>query len=364
MLVLISIHFHLIRKVQGHSLMNEKLPVVVVGGGRIGNVHAQHVLEHPDARLAAIVDPREEVLSQWRVPGFQSLESFLADGPQVPAAVVASPTALHRAHVKQLVESGVRVMVEKPLTSQFEEDAAFADWLSHRHPQAVMLAFQRRFDEPLLRLQSWLREGRIGRAFKFVSILEDSRLMPDGYESPGLLQDMSVHNVDELLWLAESDPVTVRAQGHRLFSHAHTSVEEDFDDASMEIAFSNGALGQIFVSRNHVAGYRVETWVFGESGVLHVGGFRQNRHEVVLERYELDRPGERETFALQDYGESVPEFLDRFGGAYAQELDDFIGSCRSEGAFRVDHEDAKRASRALRAGAQALQTGRVESVPS
>jgi predicted dehydrogenase len=43
--------------------------------------------------------------------------------------------------------------------------------------------------------------GVIGRVFKIYSALEDSNPAPDGYQSGGILPDMSVHNVDELLWL-------------------------------------------------------------------------------------------------------------------------------------------------------------------
>ena len=339
------------------------LSVAIVGFGRIGRVHAQHLREHPSARLSAVVDPQVPAGSPPEVPEFDSLEALLSRGPSIQAAVVASPTALHREHVQALVEANVRVMVEKPLTANFEEDEQFADWLQVRHPKSVMLAFQHRFDGPLLRLQSWLKEGRIGRPFKFVSILEDSRLMPAGYESPGLLQDMSVHNVDELLWLAESDPISVRAQGHQLFSQAHSPVVEDYDDASLELSFEDGSIGQIFVSRNHVAGYRVESWVYGEAGLIHVGAFRQNRHEVTLECYGVDGEGSRERFPTRDYGAGVPEFLERFGEAYAGELDHFVQACLSGVAFRVGPQDARRASRVLAAAAKAVQTGEVHRWP-
>lgn len=339
------------------------LPVAIVGLGRIGRVHARHIEEHPRVRLSAIVDPLSH--NQWfpEIPRFDSVEALIRRGPSIQAAVVASPTALHREHVQALIEANVRVMVEKPLTANFEGDAQFADWLQAHHPESVMLAFQRRFDGPLLKLQSWLKAGRIGRPFKFVSVLEDSRLMPAGYESPGLLQDMSVHNVDEVLWLAESEPISVRAQGNRLFSQAHSPVVEDYDDASLELSFESGSIAQIFVSRNHVAGYRVESWVFGEAGMIHVGAFRQNPHEVILECYGVEGEGTRECFPTRDYGEGAPEFVERFGDAYASELDHFVQACLAGVAFGVGPREAQRASRVLAAAAEAVQTGTVHQWP-
>ena len=342
-------------------MLNAPLSVAVVGLGRIGRVHAHHLVEHPLARLVAIVDPQRQV--EPGVPRFDSIKALLAQGPPVEAAIVASPTALHREHVQALVRAKIRVMVEKPLTADFDEDARFADWLRAHHPNSVMLAFQRRFDGPLVRLRGWLKAGRIGRPFKFVSILEDSRLMPAGYESPGLLQDMSVHNVDELLWLAEAEPTSVRAQGHRLFSQAHSPVSEDYDDASIELSFEGGFIGQIGVSRNHVAGYRVETWVFGETGVLHVGAFQQNRREVLLEAYDVEGERSRETFPTRDYGDGAPEFLERFGEAYANELDHFVRACLAGEVFGVGPQDAQRASRVLAAAATAVQASAAHHWP-
>ena len=342
--------------------MSKSLSVAVVGCGRMGGIHALHLKERDDVELVGVVDPDA---ARGRAVGgalFSSVEELLGGFPGLDAAVVASPTALHSAHARALVEAGVRVLLEKPLTDSLEQDASFSDWLSSHHPHATMLAFQRRFDAPLARAWELLREGAIGRPFKFVSVLEDSRPMPAGYESPGLLQDMSIHNVDELLWLAGEVPVEVRAVGHRIFSQHDAAVVEDFDDASMEFSFESGALGQIFVSRNHVSGYRVETWIYGEAGVIHVGGFHQQQHEVVLEAYGSTESIEVRHFQLRDYGPGRPEFLDRFGDAYAQELDHFISACRSGEPFSVGHREASRASGVLRAATEAIQTDRVVSL--
>ena len=342
--------------------MSGPMGVAVVGCGRMGRIHALHLRERSDVDLVALVDPDPAQGEGFEAPLFATVGDLLGAFPGLDAAVVASPTALHHEHARALVEAGVRVLLEKPLTNSFEQDASFSDWLSLNHPEKVMLAFQRRFDLPLARARELLASGAIGRPFKFVSILEDSRPMPAGYESPGLLQDMSIHNVDELLWLADEVPVEVRAVGHRLFSQHDAVVEEDFDDASMEFSFESGALGQIFVSRNHVSGYRVETWIFGEKGVIHVGGFRQSSHAVVLEAYGVDQSIEVRDFELRDYGRDVPEFLDRFGDAYAQELDHFVSVCRVGESFSVGHREAARASRVLRAATEAIASGQVTTI--
>ena len=344
--------------------MTAPLQLAVIGLGRIGSFHARHVAElaarDPGVQLTAIVDPREDldalVQDFARIQGnpvrqFRSLAPLLSS-EAVDAVVVASPTRLHDEHTRTLVGAGLRVLLEKPLTASVESDRSLSQFLDSHHPDALMLAFQRRFDAPLCHAKALLDAGRIGRPFKFVSILEDSKPPAPGYDSPGLLQDMSIHNIDEILWLSGSYPSRVQATGSRVYSHRLTEVEEDFDDALLQLWFPDEVIGQIQVSRNHVAGYRVETWIFGEQGVIHVGAFAQNPEEVVLRAYGRDTEIDLRRFPLRSYGPGSPEFMARFGNAYASELAQFVECCRSETSFPVNQKHGLQAMEVIEASAK------------
>jgi len=201
------------------------------------------------------------------------------------AAVVVTPTEDHREHAATLIRAGYRVMLEKPLTGTLEADRGFAAELDHDYPEALMLAFQRRFDEPLQYARQLMASGAIGRVFKIFSALEDSNPAPNGYKSGGILPDMSVHNVDEILWLTERRATKALAIGSRVYSHALTTCLEDFDDALLCIWFGEDLMANVQVSRNHVSGYRVETIIFGEEGQIHVGRFDQRLSSVTVEAY-------------------------------------------------------------------------------
>ncbi len=343
--------------------MTPPLRLAVVGLGRIGSFHARHAAElaagDAGVRLAAVVDPRDDMtplveelssIQENPVRQLQSLDQLL-DSEAVDAAVVASPTRLHDEHTRTLVGAGQRVLLEKPLTASVKTDRLLSQFLDAHHPESLMLAFQRRFDAPLCHAKALLDAGRIGRPFKFVSILEDSSLMVPGYDSPGLLQDMSIHNIDEILWLSGSYPTRVHATGSRVYSHQLTEVEEDFDDALLQLWFPDEVIGQIQVSRNHVAGYRVETWIYGEEGVIHVGLFAQNTEEVILEAHGRNAAIDRRRFPLRSYPRESPEFMARFGDAYASELAQFVECCRSEKPFPVNQKHGLQAMEVIEASA-------------
>lgn len=274
-------------------------------------------------------------------PVFGDIEA-LVNSNTCDVAVIATNTELHRKHALMMIEAGHRVFVEKPLTGTLSGDREFAAFLEREHPNALMLGFQRRFDAPLLYAKQLIDSGAIGRVFKIYSALEDSGPAPNGFNSPGILPDMAIHNVDEIVWFTGRKPVSALAIGSRIYSHSHTTCQEDFDDALMLLDFGDELIGQLQVTRNHVSGYRGETIVFGEKGQIHLGRFNQKLREVIVEAYgtrDAKQPIACKTFEARQYDQPLPEFIDRFGAAYKEELRVFLECCRSGQPFPITHRD-------------------------
>lgn len=345
-----------------YRLMAEIVKLAVVGLGRMGTIHALHVHElardTQSCQLVALAEPDYERARRFvsdigqDLPIFPSVEA-LAESGICNAAVVVTPTENHREHAATLISAGYRVLLEKPLTGTLEADRSFATELDRAFPNALMLAFQRRFDQPLLYAKKLMEGGAIGKVFKIYSALEDSNPAPNGYRSGGILPDMSVHNVDEILWLTGRMPNKALAIGSRIYSHALTTCVEDFDDALLYLWFERDLMAQVQVSRNHVSGYRVETIIFGDEGHIHVGHFDQQLTTVKVEVY--GRRGRSEpialkTFPMRDYQRPLPEFVDRFGAAYKAELSAFIECCRTNAPFPTTHRDGLRAQEVISAG--------------
>jgi myo-inositol 2-dehydrogenase/D-chiro-inositol 1-dehydrogenase len=346
--------------------MAEIVKIAVAGLGRMGAIHALHA--HELARdthacqLVALAEPESDRARRFLaeigsdVPVFPSVEA-LAQSNICHAAVIVTPTENHREHAAMLISAGYRVLLEKPLTGALEADRDFVSELDRDHPNALMLAFQRRFDEPLQFAKKLTESGAIGKVFKIYSALEDSNPAPNGYKSGGILPDMSVHNVDEILWLSGRMPTKALAIGSRIYSHALTTCLEDFDDALLCLWFDEDLLAQVQVSRNHVSGYRVETIIFGDEGQIHVGHFDQELTNITVEAYGRrgrSEPLARTMFPMRDYKRPLPEFVDRFGAAYKAELAAFIECCRSGAPFPTTHRDGLRAQEAISAGMQGM----------
>lgn len=325
--------------------------VGVVGLGRMGMIHALHLheleQENDLCQLTCVSTTDRRTadtflsLSGTAIPVFDDIDA-LAKSDLCDVAVIATNTPLHREHALKLIAAGHRVFLEKPLTGTLQGDRDFAALLEREHPHALMLGFQRRFDEPTLYAKSLIDEGTIGRVFKIYSALEDSGPAPNGFASPGILADMAVHNVDEVVWFSGRKPKWALAVGSRIFSHRLTTCDEDFDDGLMLLDFGDELVSQIQVSRNHVSGYRGETVIYGEKGLIRIGCFRQKLLEVTVEAYgarEEKEPIAFKNFVMRRYDQPLPEFIDRYGAAYKQELSVFLRCCRNGEAFPITHRD-------------------------
>ncbi len=346
--------------------MNSPLKIAVVGVGRIGVFHARFVqevaLQNGACELVAVADGHEDTADrvagqlganqEGKLRAFRGVEE-LVDSGICEAAIVASLTADHYGDAKSLVDAGCLVLLEKPLTHSVESAIEFARYLDddERRRTSVMIAFMRRFDAGLVRAKQLLDEGAIGRVFKILSILEDPAGPPTGYSSAGLLADMGVHNADEVMWLLGKRPTAITGMGARLHNQNVSDVKEDFDDSFVQMWFDEETLSaQIQVGRNHVAGYRNETLVYGEEGMMHVGQFWQETRNVRFEAYSRDRLIESAVFEGRQCDPGVPDFIERFADAYVAEIVHFVEQCRAGEPFFMDHSDGLRAMQVVEAG--------------
>lgn len=333
----------------------------------MGWVHATHLRRLEQAgvcRVAALVDidvekaRRFATRSGCEAPVMGSVEELASSGV-CAATMIVTPTEKHREHAALLVKAGHRVLLEKPLTGSLAGDREFCEELDRDYPTAVMLAFQRRFDGALAFAKELMDAGTVGKVFKIYSALEDSGPAPNGYQSDGILPDMSVHNVDEILWLTGRLPDRALAVGSRIYSHALTTCQEDFDDAMLYMWFGDDLLGQVQVTRNHVSGYRVESVIYGDQGQIQIGRFEQRPDAIVVEAFGkrgAADPLARKIFPGGKGGNAAPEFVDRFGPAYKRELEVFIDCCSRGAAFPTCHTDGLRAQTIISAGMRGLKT--------
>jgi predicted dehydrogenase len=176
-------------------------------------------------------------------------DALLAGADRLDLVVVATPNDSHVPLALRSIETGVAVVVDKPLAAT----AADAHRLIERAEQAGVLlsVFQnRRWDSDFLTLRALIDEGRLGRIHRFESRFERWRpvVRSDSWREDsnpsragGLLYDLGPHVIDQALVLF--GPVaSVYAELDRRRERA--AVDDD-----------------VFIAMTHTGGVRSHLWV-------------------------------------------------------------------------------------------------------
>jgi scyllo-inositol 2-dehydrogenase (NAD+) len=334
--------------------MAEPLPVGVLGLGRMGQVHARHLAGLPEARLVAVASRRsavaQETAARYDARPYTRYDDLLADR-ELRAVVIASHTHEHREHVEAATVAGLAIFCEKPLALSLEDaDAALGAVVAAGVP--LQMGFMRRFDPPYVRARRQIEEGTIGRPLTFKAVSRDPQL-PTVEEAEAQLRgnlfiDLGVHDFDLARWLMGQEVRQVQAIGGALVYH-RLAEEGGVDNGLVNIVFTDGALGNVELSRNATYGYDVRTEVLGSEGGLLIGGLQQIPLAV-----------------MSPVGVShdvFPWFPERFKEAYLNEIRYFVECVRADRSPSPDGEDDRAALEIALAATESLKSGRPVELP-
>ena len=207
----------------------------VIGVGYMGRFHAQKLALCKGAKLVAVVDSdlarAAEVAREVRCEAHADPRHVLAG---IDAAVVAVPTELHYRVVRDCLEAGVHVLVEKPLArSVAEADRLLA--LARKRRLVLQVGHLERFN-PAFRALAGSAERPL-----FIDI---ERLAP--FKSRGtdvdVVLDLMIHDLDLVLALESSAVRRLSACGFRVLTGA-------IDIANARIEFASGCVANVSASR-------------------------------------------------------------------------------------------------------------------
>ena len=296
--------------------MAKRLRVGLIGAGRIGKGHARTLAAMPEVDLAVVADVDEDAAravaeavgaGRWTTAPTETI----AD-PAVDAVVIASSTDTHAALIVAAAEAAKHVFCEKPVALDLETtDAALAAVAAAGI--GFQIGFQRRFDPAYARAKELIEAGALGTIETIRDAMRDPSPPPRSYveTSGGLYRDMTIHNFDCVRWLMGTEPETLFAMGSALVDPSLTEIG-DIDTSVVTMRFPGGALAVIDNGRRSGFCYDVRTEVFGSEGALLIG------YREATPLLHLSAAGVRT--------DHVHFFLERFAGAYAEELRSFVAA--------------------------------------
>ncbi|URK86284.1 Gfo/Idh/MocA family oxidoreductase (plasmid) [Rhizobium sp. RCAM05350] len=124
----------------------KRYKVVIIGAGRIADVHALSIARNPTLELVGLVDPLGggALREKWSVPNFEKLQDAIyACKPD--ALVIASPTQTHVPYLIEACRFGLPTLCEKPVAFTREPIIEAISAVNAANIP-VVLGFHRRFD--------------------------------------------------------------------------------------------------------------------------------------------------------------------------------------------------------------------------
>jgi predicted dehydrogenase len=193
--------------------------------------------------LVAVVEPDSaraaSVAAEYAIPIFPSVDELLSADLRFDAASVAVPTVHHHAVASPLLETGIDLLVEKPLTASLAEADDLIRIAERQNGDKGKLILQpghlERFNPAVLAIEPKLRRPMFFEAHR-LSVFTPRSLDVD------VVLDLMIHDLDIVLTFAHSPVREVRAVGLPILS-------PKVDIANVRVEFESGCVANFTASR-------------------------------------------------------------------------------------------------------------------
>ncbi len=211
------------------------LRTAVIGAGYLGRFHAQKYAALPGAELVAVVDAdAERAAAVAGEVGCEALTDHRDLIGRVDAVSVVVPTRLHHEVAMAMLQAGIHVLVEKPITATLPEAQALVDTATAKNLR-LQVGHLERFNPAVQDLSKRI-DGPL--------FIESHRLAPFNPRGAdvSVVLDLMIHDIDIILTLVGQPLSRIDANGVPVIS-------DDIDIANARLQFENGCVANVTASR-------------------------------------------------------------------------------------------------------------------
>lgn len=313
--------------------MSTQLNLGIIGAGRIGRLHAEHIaFRIPNARALIVADINEAAAQacadDFRVKFAVQDYQMILNSPAIDAIVICSATHTHAQIIQEAAAAGKHIFCEKPI----DFNLPVIDKALEAVAQAgvkLQIGFNRRFDANYARVRQAIASGEIGQPHLMHIISRDPAPPPMSYvrSSGGIFLDMTIHDFDMARFLMGCDVEEIYTAAAVLVDPA-IGEAGDFDTALITLKFANGAMGVIDNSRQAVYGYDQRVEVLGSKGAVSTSNNYPNSATIsTAQSVQRDLP--------------LNFFMQRYVESYVNELQQFVNAVLEDKPVPVSGEDGK-----------------------
>jgi UDP-N-acetyl-2-amino-2-deoxyglucuronate dehydrogenase len=270
------------------------LKFALIGCGRIGARHAQHIVNN--GHLVAVCDVDRQkadgLAAQYKSDACYSIEDLFSKDKQFDVVAICTPNGLHAEHSIKALQAGCHVLCEKPMALSVQDCGEMIK-SAEKANKRLFIVKQNRFNPPVEAVKKIIDQGKLGKIYS-VQLSCFWNRNDEYYQNSwkgtkkldgGTLFTQFSHFIDLLYWII-GDVKTVHSYVGNL---AHQNVIEFEDSGVVALEFYNGAIGTINYSVNsYKKNMEGSLTIFGEMGTVKIGGQYLNELEYqCIEGYEI-----------------------------------------------------------------------------
>ncbi len=329
---------------------NEKIKIGIIGAGRIGKLHAEHLAYRiNNAEPVAITDifrtAAEDTAKKLNIATVTDDYTDILNDASIQAVFICSSTDTHAQLIQESASAGKHIFCEKPIDLDLDKINQAIKTVEETSVK-LQVGFNRRFDPNFLRVKELVLEGEIGQPHVLRITSRDPEPPPIEYVrvSGGMFLDMTIHDFDMARYLMDSEVEEVFAAGNVLIEPLFRDAN-DVDTAIITLKFENGAIGTIDNSRKAVYGYDQRVEVFGSKGMVKADNNTPDNHVFLnAETVQSSKP--------------LYFFLERYEASFIAEVQAFIDAIRDDTETPVCGKDGLMPVKIGLAATKSLQENR------
>jgi len=334
----------------GKNIIN----IALFGLGRIGQMHADNLLNNKNFNLKYIFDKDQKLTKKlskkYNSTGIQNPKIAFKD-QNIKCIFIASSTNTHLKFIEEAVVNKKVVFCEKPLDLDLNKINKCEKRISKYNPK-IQIGFNRRYDPAHNSLNQNLLKGKIGKLEKIIITSRDPSPPPINYlkTSGGIFKDMMIHDFDLARFYAGKDEFeSIFATGQR-FSEKKLKKINDLDLATVVMKTKKGVQCIITNSRHCSFGYDQRIELFGSKGMI-ISDNQRDLETVLYSKNSTDKRTQLKNF-----------FIERYSEAYKIQLNDLVKICKKNSKPLANFDDGKKSLILAETAKKSLESKQFEKI--
>ena len=334
----------------GKNIIN----IALFGLGRIGQMHADNLLNNKNFNLKYIFDKDQKLTKKlskkYNSTGIQNPKIAFKD-QNIKCIFIASSTNTHLKFIEEAVVNKKVVFCEKPLDLDLNKINKCEKRISKYNPK-IQIGFNRRYDPAHNSLNHNLLKGKIGKLEKIIITSRDPSPPPINYlkTSGGIFKDMMIHDFDLARFYAGKDEFeSIFATGQRFLEKKLKKIN-DLDLATVVMKTKKGVQCIITNSRHCSFGYDQRIELFGSKGMI-ISDNQRDLETVLYSKNSTDNKTQLKNF-----------FIERYSEAYKIQLNDLVKICKKNSKPLANFDDGRKSLILAEIAKKSLNSKKFEKV--